>query len=90
MTQKRSLVTLSLVCALLCVLLTLCVVTVGAEDGAVFAPVTYGTRGGTVEEIQQKLKELGYYTGKVSGNYLDGRREAVPEGLRPAGDRRGG
>ena len=77
MKQKQSLLMLSVVCALLCVLLTLCVATVGAEDTATFVPITYGMQGQQVTDIQQRLKDLGYYTGKVSGNFLDGTFAAV-------------
>ncbi len=77
MKQKRSLVALSVLCALLCVLLTLCVVAGGAENAAPFESIVYGMQGQQVTEIQQRLKDLGYYTGKVSGNYLDGTFAAV-------------
>ena len=77
MKQTRSLLTLSVVCALLCVLLTLCVASVGAEDTIPFVTITYGMQGDEVTQIQQRLKDLGYYSGKVSGNFLDGTFAAV-------------
>lgn len=39
--------------------------------------LAYGDSGDRVREIQQRLTDLGYYTGKVSGNYLEGTRYAV-------------
>ncbi len=32
----------------------------------------YGSKGDAVKRLQQRLKELGYYKGKVSGNFLEG------------------
>jgi len=75
MKQKRSLLMLALVCALLCALLVCCVAAGGAET--TFQNIVYGMKGDQVTEIQQKLKDLGYYTGKVSGNYLDGTFAAI-------------
>ncbi|MBQ8136989.1 MAG: peptidoglycan-binding protein, partial [Clostridia bacterium] len=34
-------------------------------------------QGNDVKQLQERLIELGYYTGKVSGKYLDGTRSAV-------------
>ncbi len=45
------------------------------EEG--YAPMQYGDSGEDVAAIQERLKALGYYTGKVSGNFLDGTRAAV-------------
>ncbi len=45
-----------------------------AQDNA---PLEYGASGDRVLEIQQRLTDLGYYTGKVSGNFLEGTRYAV-------------
>lgn len=42
-----------------------------------YAPLAYGAQGESVSDIQERLKDLGYYTGKVSGNFLDGTRAAV-------------
>ncbi|MBQ8149934.1 MAG: peptidoglycan-binding protein [Clostridia bacterium] len=77
MTRKRSLLWLTILCALLCVLMTFCVVTVGAETAPPFESIVYGMQGDQVTEVQQKLKDLGYYTGRVSGNFLDGTFAAV-------------
>ena len=75
MKQKHSLVLLALVCMLLCALLVGSVAAGGAET--TFQNIVYGMKGDQVTEIQQKLKDLGYYTGKVSGNYLDGTFAAI-------------
>ncbi len=75
MTRKRSLLWLTALCALLCVLMTFCVVT--AETAPPFESIVYGMQGDPVTEVQQQLKDLGYYTGKVSGNFLDGTFAAV-------------
>jgi peptidoglycan hydrolase-like protein with peptidoglycan-binding domain len=47
----------------------------GAE--AAYAPMQYGDSGEDVAAVQEQLKALGYYSGKVSGNFLDGTRAAV-------------
>ena len=39
----------------------------------------YGSTGDDVTELQRQLSELGYYTGKISGNYLELTRKAVEE-----------
>lgn len=39
--------------------------------------IEYGAHGEEVTKIQQRLFDLGYYTGKVSGNFLDGTRVAI-------------
>lgn len=36
-----------------------------------------GDKGGTVKAVQKKLKSLGYYTGKVDGDYGNGTKKAV-------------
>ena len=46
-----------------------------AEGG--YTPLQYGDQGELVTQIQKQLAALGYYTGKVSGNFLDGTRAAV-------------
>ncbi len=48
-----------------------------AEEG--YAPLQYGDSGEDVLAIQEQLKELGYYTGKASGNFLDGTRAAIKQ-----------
>ena len=37
----------------------------------------YGSQGENVTLIQQRLSDLGYYVGKISGNFLEGTRVAV-------------
>ena len=39
--------------------------------------VQYGDKGEAVTKIQERLKELGYFTGTVGGNYLDLTKAAV-------------
>lgn len=48
-----------------------------ADGQGGYQPLRYGDQGETVSLIQQRLSELGYYSGKVSGNFLDGTRAAV-------------
>ena len=40
-------------------------------------PLRYGSSGEDVKELQKQLTELGYYKGKISGNYLEATRKAV-------------
>ncbi|MDO4483729.1 MAG: peptidoglycan-binding protein [Clostridia bacterium] len=59
--------------------------TVDARD------LKYGDEGEDVAELQQRLTDLYYYTGKISGNYREGTRAAVKEfqqdfGLEVTGD----
>ena len=59
------------------------------------APPTlkYGDQGEAVSELQSRLSELGYYVGRISGNFLEGTQNGVKrfqEGLRPGSDRRAG
>ncbi len=51
----------------------------GAEDAgeAVEALSQIGSRGDEVRRVQSKLKELGFYTGKVDGIYGTNTRDAV-------------
>ena len=42
-------------------------------------PMRYGTTGDDVVELQTELTELGYYKGKISGNYLEGTQKAVED-----------
>ena len=39
----------------------------------------YGSGGEDVKALQTQLTELGYYKGKISGDYLEGTRKAVEE-----------
>lgn len=48
---------------------------VAEENG--YAPMQYGDSGENIAAVQEQLKALGYYSGKVSGNFLDGTRAAV-------------
>lgn len=48
-----------------------------AAAGETYAPMEYGSSGDTVATVQEQLKALGYYSGKISGNFLDGTRAAV-------------
>ena len=42
-----------------------------------YAPLEYGAKGDRVVVVQERLKALGYYTGKISGNFLDGTRAGI-------------
>ncbi len=44
---------------------------------AQYRPLRYGSTGDDVKELQTRLTVLGYYKGKISGNYLEGTRSAV-------------
>ncbi len=44
---------------------------------ALYRPLQYGTTGEDVKRLQTRLTELGYYTGKISGNYLDATCSAI-------------
>ncbi|MBN1777448.1 MAG: peptidoglycan-binding protein [Clostridiales bacterium] len=48
-----------------------------ASDDVGYQPMQYGDSGADVLLIQEQLQMLGYYGGKVTGNYLDGTRAAV-------------
>ena len=37
----------------------------------------YGDQGAEVSELQERLSELGYYSGRISGNFLEGTRNGV-------------
>ena len=43
----------------------------------VYRPLRYGSQGELVKALQTRLMALGYYTGKITGNYLDSTRDAV-------------
>ena len=40
-------------------------------------PLCFGSTGSDVKELQTQLAQLGYYKGKISGNYLESTRKAV-------------
>ena len=42
-----------------------------------YRPLQYGSSGEDVKRLQTRLTELGYYTGKISGNYLEATRSAI-------------
>jgi len=63
-----------LACMLLC-MLTVSYALSGENEG--YQPLQYGDAGEEVVLIQEQLNILGYYTGKISGNYLDGTKLAV-------------
>lgn len=44
---------------------------------SVYRPLRFGSNGEDVKQLQLRLTELGYYTGKISGNFLEGTRSAV-------------
>lgn len=50
---------------------------VGTGEAQPFEPLEYGDSGKHVRRIQELLTALGYYEGKISGNYLDGTRAAI-------------
>ena len=42
-------------------------------------PLRYGSSGEDVKQLQKQLTELGYYKGKISGNYLQSTQKAVED-----------
>lgn len=44
---------------------------------SVYRPLRFGSTGADVKQLQLRLTELGYYTGKISGNFLEGTRSAI-------------
>ncbi len=54
-------------------------------------PLKYGDKGDEVRSLQTRLKDVYYYTAKVTGNYLNATRDAVKKvqeayGLKATGD----
>lgn len=47
------------------------------SDAEPFSKLSYGSSGKAVRRVQELLTALGYYEGKVSGNYLDGTQTAI-------------
>ena len=45
--------------------------------GTCYRPLFYGSTGNDVKVLQERLIELGYYWGSVSGNYLEGSTAAI-------------
>jgi len=77
--KERTIPLMKRLCALMLVL-ALCLPLLGlaqAEETAPAAALKYGDRGENVVAIQERLKELGYYTGKISGNFLEGTRAGI-------------
>ncbi len=69
---------LAFVLALALTLGTALLPTARAEETG-YQPIRYGDSGDAVTAVQKQLSSLGYYSGKVSGNYLDGTRAAVTQ-----------
>ncbi len=44
-----------------------------------YRSLRYGSEGEEVKKLQTRLMELGYYKGKISGNYLGGTQKSVRE-----------
>ena len=42
-------------------------------------PLRFGSSGDDVKQLQTQLTELGYYKGKISGNYLEATQKAVEQ-----------
>ncbi len=42
-----------------------------------YRPLRYGSEGDDVKELQLRLTVLGYYKGKISGNYLEGTQAGI-------------
>ena len=45
--------------------------------GDCYRPLSYGASGEDVTRLQEKLLELGYYWGNITGNYLEGTTAAI-------------
>lgn len=45
--------------------------------GECYRSITSGTQGSDVKRLQTRLSELGYYNGKISGNFLEGSSAAI-------------
>ena len=81
--KKQACIPYPLLC--LCALLLIAVIgwqmlpALSESDTAVpaFEPLEYGASGELVSYVQQRLSELGYYDGKISGNFLEGTRNCL-------------
>jgi len=49
------------------------------DQGEQYSPLEKGDSGEDVKALQSRLTELGYYNGKISGNYLDGSYYAISD-----------
>ena len=47
--------------------------------GECYRPLTINAKGEEVKLLQEKLQELGYYSGNITGNYQDGTAAAVKD-----------
>lgn len=45
--------------------------------GDCYRPLSYGATGEDVKALQEKMVELGYYSGNITGSFLEGTTEAV-------------
>ncbi|MBQ6960484.1 MAG: peptidoglycan-binding protein [Clostridia bacterium] len=45
--------------------------------GDCYRPLTHGATGEDVKALQEKMAELGYYSGNITGSYLEGTEAAV-------------
>ena len=68
-----------LACLLLLAMMAALLPALSEEDAVGYQPLQYGDKGETVETLQQCLIDLGYYTGKVTGNFLKATRAAVEQ-----------
>ena len=44
-----------------------------------YRALRYGSQGEDVRELQQKLTELGYYSGRISGEFLEGSQNGIKQ-----------
>lgn len=66
-----------LACLLLIAMMISALPAVSEEEA--YQPLQYGDKGELVETLQQCLLDLGYYSGKVTGNFLKATRAAVEQ-----------
>ncbi|MBQ2956957.1 MAG: peptidoglycan-binding protein [Clostridia bacterium] len=59
---------------IICIMLTLALCLSGT---ALADALKYGSEGDAVAELQQRLAELGFYTGEIDGRFDSGTRNAV-------------
>lgn len=67
------------VCLVLCLCLLLCLLPTGAEEGMleVYDSLQAGDKGEDVLRLQTRLKEIGFYSGPLSGEFASLTRNAV-------------
>ena len=73
----KRLLALFLIATLALGVLPAMVATPAAAQETGYQPMQYGDSGEDVATIQEQLQSLGYYSGKISGNFLDGTRAAI-------------